>query len=53
MEMGLNRHTINAGSMMMPMEKRRPLMDAWGQFCGRPPAEVVTLAGQFTRKRAG
>ena len=26
------------------LEKRRPLMDAWGEQCARSPAEVVTLA---------
>ena len=26
------------------LEKRRPLMDAWGEQCGRLPAEVVRLA---------
>jgi integrase len=31
------------------LEKRRPLMEAWGEFCGRAPAEVVTLAGRRGR----
>ena len=26
------------------LEKRRPLMDTWGEHCARAPAEVVTLA---------
>jgi integrase len=26
------------------LEKRRPLMDAWAEHCGRTPAKVVTLA---------
>jgi integrase len=25
------------------LERRRPLMDAWGEHCGRSPAEVVGL----------
>jgi integrase len=28
------------------LEKRRPLMDAWADQCGRLPAEVVALAGR-------
>ena len=34
------------------LEKRRPMMDAWGEHCGRPPADVVTLAAR-RRKKAG
>jgi integrase len=34
------------------LEKRRPLMDAWGEQCGRVPAEVVTLVGK-RRREAG
>ena len=32
------------------LEKRRPLMDAWGEFCTRAPAEVVTLSSKRVRK---
>lgn len=32
------------------LEKRRPLMDAWGEQCARGPAEVVTLATERKRK---
>jgi integrase len=31
------------------LEKRRPLMDAWGEHCTRAPAEVVTLASNRAR----
>jgi hypothetical protein len=31
------------------LERRRPLMDAWGEHCGRPPAEVVALADRPQR----
>ncbi len=31
------------------LEKRRPLMDAWAEQCGRLPAKVVPLA---RRRRA-
>jgi len=27
------------------LERRRPLMDAWGEWCGKAPAEVVKLPG--------
>ncbi|MXP63408.1 site-specific integrase [Roseomonas sp. M0104] len=27
------------------LEKRRPLMNAWGEWCGKAPAEVVKLPG--------
>jgi len=29
------------------LEKRRPLMDAWGEQCLRPPADVVSLVGRL------
>jgi integrase len=32
------------------LEKRRPLMEAWGEQCSRSPADVVTLAGARGRK---
>ena len=32
------------------LEKRRPLMDAWGEHCMRGPVEVVILASRQTRK---
>ena len=31
------------------LEKRRPLMDAWAEQCGRQQAEVVTLARRARR----
>jgi integrase len=34
------------------LEKRRPLMDAWAEQCGRLPAEVVALAGRRRRVAA-
>ena len=32
------------------LERRRPLMDAWGKHCTRTPAEVLTLASKRSRK---
>jgi integrase len=34
------------------LEKRRPLMDAWAEQCGRLPAEVVALAGRTRQSEA-
>jgi integrase len=34
------------------LEKRRPLMDAWAEHCGRVPADVITLASRRGRKQA-
>lgn len=31
------------------LERRRPLMDAWGEHCTRAPAEVLTLASRRVR----
>ena len=31
------------------LEKRRPLMDAWGEQCSRSPAQVLSLAGRTRR----
>ena len=31
------------------LEKRRPLMDAWAEHCGRTPATVVELAAERAR----
>lgn len=32
------------------LERRRPMMDAWGEQCARGPAEAVTLATERLRK---
>jgi hypothetical protein len=30
------------------LERRRPLMEAWAEHCGRLPGEVVVLPGRLT-----
>jgi integrase len=32
-----------------PLEKRRPLMEAWGEQCNRLPADVVRIGGRSKR----